>query len=202
MEARRVAVLVALTLCAPRAQAQPVGPRLPTSQIMTDAEANDVHGVESAVHLNSAALVFGGIEADLERVVTDYLSVSLQGAYEWKSVRGTAGDEISARVWSAGLELHFYAFRVAPFGLYLAPFFRGSTGTTVGGRVDDSASGYSTGVTVGWSFALGPCNVKVGAGGIWRDVPLAPIDSTNMRVFSTSMHGFGPQLDLDLGFAF
>jgi hypothetical protein len=137
-----------------------------------------------------------------ERAIGRHASIMVAGLHA--SLNGDSDGHMSnLTISELTFQPHFYFFGDRALeGLYLAPFIEvvdASTSDTAGNLA--TGTGVALGATVGWSWLLGPANIKLGVGG---QVATASAHEVNADGSSSAATGAGAGLALDLacGFAF
>lgn len=148
----------------------------------------------NGIHINPLSIAFGVYGLGYERVLNDYFAVQVQGIFmkPWTS----------DNVWGlgAGLRPSFFFFRDAPGGMYLSPFASLAYSRATEGLIVGEAAAWSVGGTIGYSWVIGPVNIRAGAGVQYIDIGASAGDGKSGASVSLAM--VLPALDLSLGFVF
>jgi hypothetical protein len=84
--------------------------------------------------------------------------------------------------------------------MYISPFARLAYAEATVGSATGSGAGWAVGATIGWSWVLGPVNIRAGGGVQYFDMEVeAHGDGVSSRV---GLAAVLPAADLSIGFVF
>ena len=177
------------------ARAQAPGASLETSSV-------DDAGPQDSLTINPFLGLLLVPNLAYERAISRHVSLMVSAFYLDAHGTNSMGNTADATIAGFTVQPHFYFGKRALEGAYVAPFVElldvsvaDSGGNAAGG------SGVEVGATVGYSWLLGPVNLKLGVGAQVSEGNLYSISSDGT---STQAKGVGAGLAMDLaaGFAF
>lgn len=137
-----------------------------------------------------------------ERAIGRHSSIMVAGLYLAGHATNSSGQTSSASLGELTVQPHFYFGQRALEGAYIAPFVE-----LVDVSVDDSSgssasgAGLAVGATVGYSWLVGPANIKVGIGAELASASAHGV-SQDGSTSTVTASGAGLAMDLTAGFAF
>ncbi|MGE0870455.1 MAG: hypothetical protein AB7P03_17965 [Kofleriaceae bacterium] len=178
-----------ITTCCLLASSSTIAAAEATQSVASDAAVSPA-SPRNVAYVNPLPMIEGIYNIGYERMVTRQLSVGVELA---TTAEGTA------RAYGVKVIPRLYVLRKEPSGLYIAPEFQAIYAKD--SAAPGSAWGTVGGITAGWSWLIGPVNIKLAAG--VAHYRIASDDASLMggpAAFEES--GIVPRADLSLGAAF
>jgi hypothetical protein len=166
------------------------------------ASSEDDAGPQDSFTTNPFWDLLGGANLAYERAFGRHFSIMVAGLFLDAHGTNSDGNEANATIASLTVQPHFYFGKRSLEGAYIAPFVElldvavsDSGGNAVGG------SGVMVGATIGYSWLLGPVNLKLGVGAQVAEGSMYDISSDGTSAQAKGL-GAGLAMDLGMGFAF
>jgi hypothetical protein len=166
------------------------------------SSAQDDAGPQNTLTSNPLWDLLGGANLAYERAISRHASLMVAGLFFDGQTSNSDGSMTSITLGELTIQPHFYFGDRSLEGFYVAPYVSlvdVSGSDTSGGAA--TGAGVSIGATVGWSWLVGPANIKLGIGAGVASASASGVNADGTTSVA-SASGVGLAADLQTGFAF